>query len=451
MESNTNIVIQGVTDETITLLVNGEMQKVLNRLDALQNLLEQQQTKTIQTADKIYNIASINEANFGFVMDQSNHDKNLPEDLAEDLITERNIWVESLYQALLKQKISVNKRPFDIFQHYGSLIETFLQKMNTKEDIKELRRLSFMAEVFQSSLRYLCYIQVSQILLLKKKPRNEALSDFFHLDVKQYKDFDFLNFLFITTEILREEENFMPEIGDFVHELLDTYSDLCGTALFLEKHRNRLIKNSIPEDEHLEKLLDEYFTGLIFWLRHIAFLAKYRMVSINNIDLKYRLGTSKTFVHLYGELHGIYDTIGGDENDEEESDFDLGSPMTAYEAEGFFTYNQSVLLFRGSHVGSSFENISRGDNYLSLSPLIIDKTVFDHQGKQTPEIYYYTGRVSKQYHYALYKNELPFGGLDHISTNREIEVKSQNTEMPKLNELFQELSPIFKWFKMPRR
>ena len=59
-----HIVIQGVTDSALTLNVNGEAQEIRNELAALRALLESHQAKTVQYADKIYNIAHIDEANY---------------------------------------------------------------------------------------------------------------------------------------------------------------------------------------------------------------------------------------------------------------------------------------------------------------------------------------------------------------------------------------------------
>ena len=81
----------------------------------------------------------------------------LPLELAENLITDKNQWVKSLSQELVSQGVSVGNRPMDVFQHFGWMIEVFLQKMGTSAgQERSLRGLSFMAEAFQNSLRYLC-------------------------------------------------------------------------------------------------------------------------------------------------------------------------------------------------------------------------------------------------------------------------------------------------------
>lgn len=436
IQGKENIVIQGVTDSTITLNINGETQEILNKLDALQSLLEKQQAQTFQSAGKIYNIGTVNHANFGYLVGQAAVDKSLPGELAENLITDDNLWVNSLRQELLRHGISVGNKPWAIFQHYGWLIEVFLQKMGTPiGQERTLQRLSFMAEAYQSSLRYLCYIQLAQIMQMEEKPNNPLITDFINLETHQFNRFDFLNLLLVTTDILNDQEMFMPDITDLVSDLTDAKEDLYRTVLFLDNKRNELLAETISE-ETLENLLDEYLTALVFWLRNISFLAKYRLVSIKDISLNYRVGTPKNFVHLFGELHGVYSEA-----------YSTGEDYNAFAIEGEFTYNQSVLLFKGSNVEASLNNIRDASSYLSLSPLIIDQSVFAEKSTQTPEIYYYTGQGDRRFTFAQYKNELTLGTHLHLSSNKSLEVKRQNTRQPKLDELFDQLENVFKPFK----
>ncbi len=425
---NNNIVIQGVTDSTITLQIGGQSEEILNRLDALMTLLEQKQVQTIQTADKIYNIGSINEANFGFVVGQASYDKKLPSELKEDLLTDKNKWALGISQDLLNYGVSVGNRAMDIFKHYGWLVEAFLQKMQTPTGKETtLRRLSFMAEAYQSSLRYLCYIQVAQVLHHSLK--EQIIVDFLQMQDNDYQTFDYLNLLIISTDLLEKSaiKSFVPEIASFVQELSNAKSDLYKTALFLENYRNQLIQNKLKEDEGFTDLLDEYLTALAFWLRKMAFIAQYRLVSIKEINLNYRAGMKKNFVHLYGELHGVYSEI-----DTEEEDFKV------VQLEDIFTYNQSVLLLEANKGELSFTK------FLSLSPLVIDQSVFTEKPTQTPEIYYFTAYQPQErlYKFAQYKNEL---GIDNqpLSSNKELTTKAQNNKQPKFNELFKQMELLF--------
>jgi hypothetical protein len=438
-----NIVIQGVTGSTITVSVDGQLCEVERKLDALMTLLTDRQEHSIQSADKIYNIGAITHANFEMIVGQSAPKPSLPEELAQNLIADNNLWVQSLRQELLKQPgVSVGSKPFSVFQHYGWLIEAFLQKMSTaagKE--RSLRRLAFMAEAYQGALRYLCYIQVSQIFHQGQKEPSPAISAFINLKADEHICFDYLNLLLLSTGMKPRDQAFMPEIHGFVQELTDPHTDLYGAVLFLEKHRRELLAGKTPHGAALETLLDEYLTALVFWLRKLAFLAQYRLVSIKDINLHYRLGTAKNFVHLYGELHGMYGEAVSE-----------GEDYDAHALEDVFTYNQSVLLFRGANMADCFEQIHKPDSHISLSPLVVDQSVFSDRAKQTPEIFYFTGLNGggRMYQFAQYNNELEYEGQS-IPSNQHLAIMAQNNLQPRLDELYAQLVKIFQPFKSPAR
>lgn len=433
-----NIIIQGVSESSITVNVNGQSQEISNKLDALMALLEKQGAQTFQSDDRTYNADTINQANFAFLLGRAGQEKTLPYELAQNLVSDGNNWTQSLRQELVKQGVAVGSQPWNIFQNYGWLVETFLQKMGTAAgQEKNLRRLSFMAEAYQGSLRYLCYIQMAQVLQLESKPKLIIVSDFIQMQGNRFLDFDYSNLLLTATDALGEN-GFMQEINKFVNELTDTESALYGTALYLEDQRRKLMANSIAEDDKLPGLLDEYLTALVYWLRKLSFLAKYRLVSIKEINLNYRLGTAKNFVHLYGELHGIYSEGGS-------SDEDYNSKSI----EGSFTYNKSILLFKGNDVATCMDKIQDQTSYLSLSPLVIDQSVYAGKPTQTPEIFYYTGyeKAKRRYGFAQYKNELAYRGKGDIVSNKILGVLAQNNNQPWLDELFEQLEEVFKSFK----
>jgi hypothetical protein len=117
-----------------------------------------------------------------------------------------------------------------------------------------------------------------------------------------------------------------------------------------------------------------------------------------------------------------------------------------------FTYNQSVLLFRGNNMSDCLENIQDSGVYISLSPLIVDQSVFAEKSTQTPEIFYYIGQEKggRQYLFAQYKNELEYEGRP-IPSNKRLPVKNQNIQQPRLDELFEQLEQVFKPFKSATR
>jgi hypothetical protein len=430
------IIIKGTTEDAIRLEIGGEIQEIRRTLEDLHSLLKQQQTQRVQTADKIYNIGSITHANFDFIVGQSNWNQALPSDLAEDLITDEALWVESIQQELEDIGVSIGNYATDIFKHYGWLIETFLHKINTKPGReRKLRRLSFMTEAFQSSLRYLCYIQLSTLFKYAGPGRKEKLADFADMPAAEEAGYDYLDLLLRVTEQLPERgREFMPELLELVDEIKSSESSVQTTVLFLTKYRNDLLRQAVVEDDAFSHLLDEYLTALVFWMRQLAFLAKYRLVSIKNISVDYRLGSNKNFKHQYGELHGMF----ADRTEDGERDFDAKTKVV----KDIFTYNQSVLLFKGKDIEGCFENMHDPDTYVSLSPLVIDQSVYSGKPTQTPEIFYYAGREGGSFRLAYYKNELAYEDKP-LNSNKQLNVRNQNNKDKLLNGLFGQLSKIF--------
>jgi hypothetical protein len=82
-----------------------------------------------------------------------------------------------------------------------------------------------------------------------------------------------------------------------------------------------------------------------------------------------------------------------------------------------------------------------------LSPLIIDQSVFLEKSRQTPEIFYYAGQANRKFNFANYEKEMALKNHQFVGTDKPLEVKRQNINQPKLDELFDQLEKVFKPFK----
>ena len=87
INGNHNIVIQNVNDSTITLKIDGEIQEIRNDIAELRKLLQSFGDKQFQVADKIYNIETINEANFGTIL------KDVKNAVVNSTITAENVQI----------------------------------------------------------------------------------------------------------------------------------------------------------------------------------------------------------------------------------------------------------------------------------------------------------------------------------------------------------------------
>lgn len=427
VHGNKNIVIQDVSDSNITVNVNGETREVRKSLDEVKALLASQ-AAYLEFLGNRYYTEELTERSFAFLMARSKATHKLPEYL-RDNPTDRVNWLESLREDLQQQGVPVGHSKSAILECYDWLIAAFLQKMLSAVGKEQtVRSFSFMAEAFQSTLRYMVYVQVAQLLHKPSTQKSPALHDFLSLSPEGQPRFDYFNLLQLTTTLIDEEEAFMPEIYGLLEELEDD-EDLTEALFFLTHHRSRLLAGELAADdtEELKALLEDYLTALTYWLRRIAFIAKYHLVSIKDIKLNYRLGTDKSFLHLYGELHGTY------------SEGQAGFDYSSLNIKDHFTFNQSILLLRGN-VANAFLN---EEDYLSLSPLLIDQSVFSERPTQTPEIYYFGGKEKKNtYTFLGYKNELEYPSLNAPTGNKSLSVKSQNNKQPKLNELYRQLKKL---------
>jgi len=443
-----NVILLESTDDKILINYHGINVSIERNFEALLDFFLKDSTQSIQTADTIFNIGHINHANFNYLMGMAGKNKSFPNQLSDSLLGEGNLWIQNLRQELLKRHLSIRNDNYSVFQNYGWLVETFLFKMSTPiGQERSLRRLSFMVEAYQASLRYLAYIQMASLLMLTDKPKPGIVNEFIHMQGDQYLRFDYTSLLLIVTEALGKK-GFIEEIFDFTRELQNTESILFSSALFLDAKRQELLANKISQDDSLEIVLDEYLTALVHWLRRVSFLGKYSLASVKEITLKFGLGTPENYIHLYGELHGFYEEIDPKEGESVQNhsnrDNEIQDDYNRMALNGFYTFNKSVLLFKGTDVPTAMDQIKNGGSFLSLSPFLIDQSVYAEKLTQTPEIYYYTGydKTKSQYSYSQYKNELVFGESKKIISNKHLSVSGQNIKQPPLDELYEQLEII---------
>ncbi|MEM1215108.1 MAG: hypothetical protein AAGJ82_05460 [Bacteroidota bacterium] len=429
------VIIEEASGQQLRLKVDGVEQLVAQNQAVLQQILEKLNVQTFQVADKIYNIKSIDQATFGFVMDKSKAQHQLPTGLREELFTkeEDTIWVQSLRQALLYEGVAVGQEPFEIFQHFGWLVEVFLLKVISSEGRQRtLSRLAYLVEVFQSSLRYLCFVQLAQPLA-KVRPLSPHLDRFFRLTEAEVTALDWSHLLLQTTAEIAAADSFVPELYPLREDILNNRDEIADVLQFMERQRTRLLRGDIPKDDHLDQLLDEYLTALVTWLRRIAFVAKYRIVSIKDIKLAYRLGSGKRFVHHYGELHGHFEQV-----------YSQNYQLKEVAIKDSFTYNHSVLLFKGTDIGQAMERLAQQENYLSLTPFIIDYSVFKQTETHTPDIRYYAGKEESAYRYHEVGLELNINSEEQARVHKKIRVSRQNIRQPGLDELHRQLTQLIR-------
>ncbi len=136
-------------------------------------------------------------------------------------------------------------------------------------------------------------------------------------------------------------EWFMPEMGDNFDK------KFYGMLDFWVPERNEIGHYQINlTQEEIEKRCVEYEEKLCFILKRIAFLAKYKLVSVKEIKVNKAKNIEATFHHIINLLNSSDSDFKAKEIDEK-----------------IFSESRSVLLMK---------SINTIEEYLNLSPLIID-------------------------------------------------------------------------------
>ena len=136
-------------------------------------------------------------------------------------------------------------------------------------------------------------------------------------------------------------EWFMPEMGENFNK------QFFGMLDFWVPERNEIGHYQINlTQEEIEKRCVEYEEKLTFILKKIAFLAKYKLVSVKEIKVNKPKNIDATFHHVINLLNSSDSDFKAKEIDEKK-----------------FSESRSVLLMK---------SINTIEEYLNLSPLIID-------------------------------------------------------------------------------
>ncbi len=207
-------------------------------------------------------------------------------------------------------------------------------------------RLDQIFKTIERTMQFISFVMLSQLWhdMLQKKvpvPENVARELGERLLVLSMGNFTWL--IRAVGKLYQEsgQEWFMPEMGEQMDK------KLFGALDFWVPERNEIGHYQINlTQEEIEKRCVEYEEKLTFILMRLAFLAKYRLVSVREIRVQKPKYKDAKFQHVVDLLNSS------------DSDF---AAKEIEEAE--FSESHSVLLMR---------SVKSMDEYLNLSPLVID-------------------------------------------------------------------------------
>ncbi len=221
-------------------------------------------------------------------------------------------------------------------------------------------RLDQIFKTIERSMQFLSFVMLSQVVKSKEEGKLK-ISDSFSKEFKnRFLILSLGNFCWIIRSIgnLYQDQKiewFMPEMEDYFD------NKFYGALDFWVPERNEIGHYQINlTQEEIEKRCVEYEEKLTFILQRISFLAKYKLVSVKEIKvIKSKMNEAA--------FHHVFDLLNSSDSDFKANEFQ----------ESTFTESNSVLLMK---------NIKSLDEYLNLSPLVIDTSTEVLDSKEKFEI-----------------------------------------------------------------
>ena len=314
VDGNHNIVIQDVKADSIILNVNGDVQEIRNDLADLKTVLEQFQLKTFQQGNSTYEIAQMDEANFGFLTGKRAFNEWLTKYLIQAIEPHSKSAakfiekVNSIPDWESQKRIS-NKAKEIIAYSYVGIIGIQLRKQIAigEEEFSEKKQRNYIENsiiTVKRTLELLIFALLSRLWDYQQqnykaltKEQNELIEHFF--DDSFERDITGLVKLLKTlTEIYGQNQLEFP-----IPELENRKGLLNLDSDFIKACDKMQIINGILDAETYTSLdcfeAEKQLTSLLSGLN---FLSAYRMVSIKAINYEAMRNSQARYLHNYTAL-----------------------------------------------------------------------------------------------------------------------------------------------------
>lgn len=340
----------------------------------------------------------------------------LDDDLREELTNDDGLLVDTQGSPLNDQQkfyIILKNLPWPIGAQFQKLVA--LRALN-------LERLKQIASTYLVTSQTLLYLIIAQMIEAADKNRDEdwsLLREALTLNRKSFRTFDFLGQikkLHYGDFFNAESPPFVSEILPFLEELQDEKSDLYKAYLELEELRDSIQEDRMDWGQAVDFYGDAE-ASLTILLSRVAFMVKYRLIAVRDIQIvNYRHSEIK-YLHRLGELNGVGDTLGL-------------SPRELTR----FTNCDSILLVRDIN---DLGDAERGEDIINLTPLLIDENAFLGYSTDVLNIYMYAFKEGEDYYY--YKVN---SNIFHVMDQEEKFLVVNNRIPEDEDELFIRFMPI---------
>ena len=314
IDNKQHILIQGVTDNTLTLNIDGRIEEIRNAFAEMKGLLEKLNVQTFQSADKIYNIGQITEANFGFITGK----KSFNEVLTRRIMPAIKPYSPAAHNFLdnvtaiadweTQNRISGPAKNI-ITSAFVGVIGFQLRKLMAigMEALSETKQKNYIEHCLltaKRSLQLLCFALLSDFwdyktkgdytLSEKQAKTFEGFFDgLFELDIEGY-----LTLLKTLIGIFKDAKLpfSLPELAALEGDLQP------GSAFIVAFDRLQAINRLLDSSQYTLVDCLEAETKLTDILEVLNFLARYKMISIKGIAYYEAKYNPARYLHHYSEL-----------------------------------------------------------------------------------------------------------------------------------------------------
>lgn len=270
--------------------------------------------------------------------------------------------------------------PAPISEHIRKLVAPSLPGNESEADKVGRKRLVQLVNTYTMTIDFLIYILLAQIwdyVLLKNgnwTPDPEFRSElkaFMNMSLEQRKHCDYFSILRILREALEEagQNLFVRELSGLRQTLIED-EKFQTSSFFMETLRRQL--GSIENKEYVDLCIRaEEALATVF--SKLTFLGSYVLATIRYIDVrKFRSNQKAEFIHKIFKWHGALGIYDSEEQTMSE-----------------FMDNRSVVLLR--------KNRRNVNEYMSLSPFVLDENTFDRIPETTlSNLYFFAGKEGER-------------------------------------------------------
>ena len=300
---------------------------------------------------------------------------------------------KDLDDELNKEELDIPSIKREIVDSFPTPIGEQLRKLFTRSnnpdepddmELFTLPRIEQLAKTYRTTVEFLCFTALSQLWDERYKNANLTIGEdyivdfnsFFTLSEQNFMSFDFVKLLRTITDIF--DDNKIPYFIDELIQLkmdVKKNPDLYHAYVFMNNLQEELLDERLEKGQ-IDPICQEAEQHLAIVLKEVAFLVKYKLATIKNIEIIKKRHEKPRFRHNQIMLNRAL-TVASTGIAEVGVEFDN------------FTDNKCVLFLKTKN--------NEVQDYLNLTPFILDENALNNDyssklylfGYQDREHYYY--------------------------------------------------------------